>query len=171
MTFRDYMRWDGCVAILLGAALCVFGVANGHQGAADAAFSGTIMLAGTGVFMMVRHRAPLRRPSTWFTAKPIAAALDDRAACSRRTLIARLLSEMTAFTILTIGLSYLTNFWLTYVDFGVWAVAIGVIKIGPAAAAIGQHEARAGTSYRVARRPLRGLVELSEAERGSTHRS
>lgn len=129
------------------------------------------MLAGTGVFMMVRHRAPLRRPGTWFTAKPIAAALGDRAACSRRRLIAWLMSEMTAFTAITVGLSYLTGFWLTYVDFGVWAMAIGVIKIGPAAAAIGRHEALAGTSYRVARRPLRGLVELTEAERGSTHAS
>ena len=67
----------------------------------------------------------------------------------------------SAFTILTVGLSYLTSFWLTYVDFGIWAVAIGVIKAGPATAAIGQYEARAGTTYRVARRPLRGLVELA----------
>lgn len=62
---------------------------------------------------------------------------------------------------LTVGLSYLTSFWLTYVDFGVWAVAIGVVKIGPAAAAIEQQEARVGTSYRVARRPLHGLVEVT----------
>ena len=68
---------------------------------------------------------------------------------------------MTAFTILTVGLSYLTNFWLTYVDFGVWAMAIGAIKIGPAATAIERNETRAGTTYRVARRPLRGLVELT----------
>ncbi|HET8758485.1 MAG TPA: hypothetical protein VFM58_20865 [Solirubrobacteraceae bacterium] len=161
MSFREYMRWEGYVAVLVGGALCVFGLANGHQGAADAAVSGTMMLAGTGVFMMVRHRAPFRRPGTWFTAKPMAAAIHDRAPCSRRSLLAWLLAEVTAFTILTVGLSYLTSFWLTYVDFGIWAVAIGVIKIGPATAAIGQYEARAGTTYRVARRPLRGLVELA----------
>ena len=161
MSFRDYIRLDGWVAIGAGVGLCLFGLANGHQGAADAAFSGAIMLAGTGVFMMVRHRAPFRRPGAWFTAKPIAAAAADLTACRRRSLLVWLLAEMAAFAVLTVGLSYLSGFWLTYVDFGVWAVAIGVIKIGPASAAIAEHEARAGTTYRVARRPLRGLVQLT----------
>lgn len=161
MSFRDYMRLDGWVAIVFGVGLCLFGLANGHQGAADAAFSGALMLAGTGVFMMVRHHAPFRRPGAWFTAKPIAAAAADLTACPRRSLLGWLLAEVTAFAVLTVGLSYLSGFWLTYVDFGVWAVTIGVIKIGPASAAIAEHEARAGTIYRIARRPLRGLVELT----------
>ena len=62
---------------------------------------------------------------------------------------------MSAFTIFTVGLSYLTGFWLTYMDFSVWAIAIGVIKVGPATAAIRRHEAQSATTYHVARRPAR----------------
>lgn len=68
---------------------------------------------------------------------------------------------MSAFTIFTVGLSYLTGFWLTYMDFGVWAIAIGVIKVGPATAAIRRHEAQSATTYHVARRPARDRLELT----------
>jgi hypothetical protein len=46
-------------------------------------------------------------------------------------------------------------------DFSVWAGAIGAIKVGPAAGAIAQHELRPRTTYRVARRPVRGLIRLT----------
>lgn len=42
--------------------------------------------------------------------------------------------------------------------------AVGAIKVGPAAAAISAHEQRRGATYRVARRPLRGTVELVRDE-------
>ncbi len=161
MSFHEYMRWDGWLAVVVGAGLYVFGLANGHQGAIDAAFSGAITFAGTGVFMAVRHRAPFCRPGAWFTARPLAEATAHRAARPRRSLLAGLLGETAAFTALTLGLSYLSAFWLTYMDAGVWMVAIGVVKIGPAATLVARHEARAGATYRVARRPLRGLVKLT----------
>jgi hypothetical protein len=46
-------------------------------------------------------------------------------------------------------------------DFGVWAMAIGAIKTGPATRAIAQHETRCATVYGVARRPAIGLVRLA----------
>lgn len=162
MSFRDYMRLDGEVAIAVGLALYAFGLFAGHQGAVDAVTSGIVMVVGTGVFMVVRHKVPFREPAAWFTSKPLASADGELAACPRRGLLARLLLDTVAFAVLTVGLSFLTGFWLTYMDFGVWAVAIGAIKVGPAATAIAQHEALSGTTYRVARRPLRGLVRLTE---------
>jgi hypothetical protein len=33
------------------------------------------------------------------------------------------------------------GFWLTYMDFGAWAVGIGIAKAGPAATAIAQQSA------------------------------
>ncbi|HEY5247946.1 MAG TPA: hypothetical protein VIJ15_05760 [Dermatophilaceae bacterium] len=50
---------------------------------------------------------------------------------------------------------------LTYMDFGVWAVTVGSIKFWPSAAVIARRELRTGATYRVTRRPLRGLVELA----------
>jgi len=119
------------------------------------------MIAGTGAFMRLRHRAPFRRPGTWFTAKPIASAGTDRTMDSRHRLLAYLMAEATAVAALTIGLSHLIGFWLTDMDAGVWMVAIGVVKLGPAAAAIAQHEAHSGSTYRVVRRPLRGVLEVN----------
>lgn len=164
MTFRNYLRWDGSILVLLGTAMFAFGVVEGHQGAPDALFSGLVMITGTGVFMTVRHRASFRAPSAWFTSKPLARAARDRAACTRRRLLLFLSIEMAALAALTVGLSFATGFWLTYVDVGVWAVAIGAIKIGPARSAIAAHEARTGASYRMAHRRFRDLA-LVEVQR------
>jgi hypothetical protein len=164
MSFRAYLRCDGTVAMLAGVALVGFGLAEGHQGIFDATQSGILMLAGTGVFMMLRHRVPFRQPAAWFTATPLARADAAREALARGHLVTWLLAETVAFGGLTVGLSYLTDFWLTYVDFGIWAIAVGAIKAGPAAATIADHELRSGTCYRIARRPLRGVVELTAGD-------
>jgi hypothetical protein len=163
MSFRDYLRWEGAIAIVGGASLFLFGLRAGHQGALDAAFSGIVMLAGTSVFMLVRHSAPLREPGTWFTAKPLATANGALAACPRGRLLLALALETVIGVVAVVALSYATRFWLTYMDCGVWAIAIGAIKAGPAAGAVERHERRAGRNYQVARRPVRGLVELTEA--------
>jgi hypothetical protein len=161
MGFGTYMRWDGWLAAAAGAALCAFGIAAGHEPPLDAVFGGLIMLCGTGIFMVVRHGAPFRQPGSWFTAKPLATATDALPPCRPRRLVVWMLGETAAFGILAVGLSYLTGFWITYMDVGVWAMATGAIKIGPAATMIAANEAREGITYRVARRPLRGLVELT----------
>jgi hypothetical protein len=165
MRFASYLRWDGFLAILVGASLFTFGLVNGHQGLADAAFSGVILIAGTGIFVRVRHHVPFREPRAWFTAPPLAAAGQDLPACSQRRLVLTLLGQTAAATVVVVGGSVLTGFWLTYMDFAVWAMAVGAIKAGPAAAAIAEHEACNGTTYRVARRPLRGVVALVRDER------
>jgi hypothetical protein len=167
MTFGAYIRCEGWVAVVTGAALCLYGGVQGHQGPVDAALSGVIMIVGTGLFMAFRHRVPLRAPGAWFTSTPLSTAGDDRAPCRRRGLMFALLAQSVAATAMVVGLSVLTGFWLTYVDVGVWAVAIGAIKIGPASAAIAEHEARSGMSYRVARRPWRGMVQLTAAAPGA----
>jgi hypothetical protein len=161
MTFGAYMRWDGGVALAAGIGLFGLGLRQGHEGLGDAAMSGFIMLAGTGIFMFLRHRAPLREPGAWFTLTPLASADARLGACARRRLVTWLVVEAAVMCALTVGLSALSGYWLTYMDFGVWAVAIGMIKLGPAAAAIADHEARLGTTYRVAKRPLRGVVTLT----------
>jgi len=76
--------------------------------------------------------------------------------------LARAVGDAAALMGVAIGFSYLSGSWLTYMDMGVWALATGAIKVGPGATAIAQYEASAGTSYRVARRPVRGVVELTE---------
>lgn len=162
MSFRAYLRLDGWVSLTLGGSLVAFGLASGHQGAFDATVSGCMMLAGTGVFMAVRHKVPFRAPGAWFTGPPLAAASEQRPVAPRRRLAAAMLFEVLVFTVVVVGLSYLSGFWLTYVDAGVWAVAIGAIKLGPGAAAVARHETRTGTTCRVARRPLRRMLELTE---------
>jgi hypothetical protein len=164
VSFRGYLLWDGWVAIVVGTGLFALGLVEGRQGLADAAVSGAILIAGTGVFMRVRHRVPFREPRAWFTAPPLAAAGHDLPICSHRRLLLVLLAQTAAATLVVVGGSLLTGFWLTYMDFAVWAMAVGAIKVGPAAAAIAEHEARHGTSYRVARRPIRGVVALVHAE-------
>jgi hypothetical protein len=154
------MRWDGWVAIAIGAGLCGHGFAQEAQGPADAVVSGVMMLAGTGAFMAVRHGASFREPGAWFTSRPIALAESDLLPCSRRSLVAWMLGETAVMAVVTVGLSIVTRQWLTYADFGVWAIAIGAIKAGPAATAIRRHEADSGTTYRVARRPFRGPVDI-----------
>ncbi len=161
MTFRQYMRWDGYVALASGAALLAIGLAEGAQGAVDAVSSGVMMVAGTSVFMVLRHRVPFRSPGAWFTSRPLASAGDASAPPDRGRVMLRLLGEAVLIGAVAVALSKLTNSWLTYMDCGVWAMAIGAIKVGPATAAIARHEARTGTSYRVARRRMRGLVELT----------
>ena len=166
MSFRAYMRLDGWVAIAAGTSLCVLGLSQGHEAAGDAAAGGAIMLLGTGLFMVVWRRVPLRRPGGWFTAKPLARAGAGEVACSRRRLVHGVGAQALAFGGTAVGLSYITGFWLTYMDMGVWAVAIGIVKAGPATAAIARREARSGVTYRVARRPLRGRVKVTgEARR------
>jgi hypothetical protein len=168
MSFRAYMRCEGWVAIAVGASLYAFGLVEGHQGPADAVLSGVMMIAGTGIFMVARHGVPFREPAAWFTYKPLASAAQNAATWPRRSLLIWLLGETAAFAVLTVALSFLTGFWLTFMDFGVWAMAIGGIKVGPAAAAIAQHEACNGVSYHVARRRVRGLVELAWSPRSDT---
>jgi hypothetical protein len=160
MSFREYLRWEGGLAVAIGVALCVYGWRAGHQGAADAAISGAIMLTGTGVFMAVRHKVPFRAPGGWFTAKPLAAAATQATGSTRRRLMAALVAEIVVITGVTVALSVLTRFWLTYVDFGVWLVAVGVLKAWPSVARVAREEAGSGATYLVARRPIRGLVEL-----------
>ena len=156
------MRWEGWVAISVGTSLYLFGLLSGHQEALDAVLSGVVMVAGTGAYVMLRHRAPFRAPGEWFTSAPLLEAEPELDACSRGRLLARLLAETEASMVFVVGLSFLTGFWLTYMDFAVWAVTVGVIKIGPAGRVITTHETRNGKTYRVARRPLRGLVALTE---------
>ena len=74
------------------------------------------------------------------------------------------LTQTAAATAVVVGGSVLTGFWLTYMDFAVWAMAVGAIEVGPAAAAIAEHEACSGATYRVARRPIRGVVDLVHDE-------
>jgi hypothetical protein len=62
MGFREYLRWEGGLAVVIGVSLCAYGWHAGHQGAADAAISGAMMLTGTGVFMARRHEVPFREP-------------------------------------------------------------------------------------------------------------
>jgi hypothetical protein len=143
--------------------MCALGLGEGHQLAIDAAIGGLMMLAATGVFMRLRHRVPFRAAGAWFTATPLERATADAGCCGRRVLAIAMLGEAVAIVALAIGLSYLSGFWLTYMDCGVWAVAIGVIKLGPARVEIAEHEARNGTTYVVARRRMRGLVDLTEA--------
>ncbi len=162
MSFRSYLRWEGTLAIALGASMVGFGLAEGHQGAFDAAIGGAIMITGTGIFMVLRHKVPFAEPAAWFTSKPMAAAQCGAAVCPRRRLLVTATADAVLFAALAIGLSYLTGFWLTYMDMGVWAVAIGAVKLGPARTAIAERELRLGASYAVARRPVRGLVELSQ---------
>jgi hypothetical protein len=165
MTFVEYMRWEGWLAIASGVALIAIGVADGHEGIADAVIGGLMLLAGTGVYMALRHRAPFRRPGAWFTDRPIAGAAAEREPCRTRTLAAALIGEATLTAALAVGFSFATGHWLTYMDFGFWALAVGAIKLGPARSAIARDEARRDTTYRVARRPLRGLVELAAEAR------
>ncbi len=167
MTFRSYLRWEGVVAIAVGLALLVLGTMAGHQGAVDALISGAITVAGTGIFMAVRHGVRFRKPATWFTVKPLATAKPGVAIRSKRALLAGIAAEAAVTVALTFGLSYLTRYWLTYVDFGVWAIAIGVIKAGPSIVTITRQEAARGTTYLVARRPLRGIVALATEHSGS----
>jgi hypothetical protein len=122
-------------------------------------------IAGTGIYVVVRHGVPFREPAAWFTSRPLASAAQRAATWPRRSLLIWLVGETAAFAVLTAALSFLTGFWLTYMDFGVWAIAIGGIKVGPAAAAIAQHQASDGVRYRVARRPVRGLVQLAWSPR------
>ena len=160
MSFGEYLRWDGVVAVVVGASLVAVGLADGHQGLADAVMSGAMMVAGTGAFLAIRHGAPLRDVGAWFTCRPLAAASSGLAACPRPRLVANLVGEAAAMAAVTVGLSVLSGYWLTYVDFGVWAIAIGAIKLGPGSAAIAEQETRTGATYRVARRPVRGVVVL-----------
>lgn len=169
MAFRDYLRWDGLLAVTVGATLCAFGLAAGHQGPVDAAISGLILIAGTAVYMRLRHGASVRRPTTWYTSAPLAAAAGwaPPLRASRALLI--LVADIVFLAAVAVGLSYLTGFWLTYVDLGVWAVFVGVVKAGPASAAIRVREASDGHVYRLARRPIRGLVSLTTREPSASH--
>lgn len=163
MRFAVYMRWEGWATVIAGGVMSGLGFLQGRQAPADAAIGGAMMLAGTGAFMAVRHRVPFRSAGSWFTSVPIGAAACAHAEpCRRRLLIMAVFAEAIAMIVGAVGLSYATGFWLTYMDCGVWAIAIGVIKIGPATSTIAEHEARCATSYLVARRRVRGLVELVE---------
>jgi hypothetical protein len=164
MSFREYLRWDGGVGIVIGAALLAFGLRSGHQSAVDAVIGGMILIAGTGVFMRLRHNVPLRRPGTWFTSAPLARAEPDGPSSARPLVLARLVAEAVLLAVTVVGLSYLTGYWLTYMDMGVWAVAIGAIKIGPARTAVAEHEERLRRSWRIAGPPLRRVVVLTVCE-------
>lgn len=149
-----------------GMSLFGFGVLEGHQGPFDAVLSGLVMIAGTGVFMVVRQKLPFRKLGLWYTAIPLASAEEGLAPCRSRWLIVRLAAGMVGFSVLAVGLSFLTGFWLTYMDLGVWAITIGAVKAGPGAAAIAASEASSGTRYRVVRRRLRGQVTLTADQPG-----
>lgn len=162
MRFRTYLRWEGWAGVVVGAGMFAFGLLSGHQGPADAVMSGLIMLTGTGVFLKLRRGVRFRDPAAWFTSVPIAEASPARAPCGRRSLLLRLLAEIVVFCALAVGLSFLTGFWLTYMDAGVWALLTGAIKLGPGVDAVARQEHEQGAVYVVARRPPRGLVDLTE---------
>jgi hypothetical protein len=85
MRFRSYLRWDGFLAILVGASLFAFGLVNGHQGLTDAATSGLILIAGTGIFMHVRHHMPFRQPRSARPRRPPARSRPARRPPSSRS--------------------------------------------------------------------------------------
>ena len=161
MRFRDYLRWDGGLAVVSGVALVAVGLREGHQAAGDAVFGGALMLTGTGLFMLVRHRLALRDPGGWYTTRSLSAAQDQLPPCAQVRLLATLVAVAAAGAVVLVVLSHLTGFWLTYMDCGVWAVAVGAIKLGPAAAAVVHHETRERCTFHVARRPLGGPVQLT----------
>lgn len=163
MTFRTYLRWEGSLFIAVGIILFALGTAEGHESRTEAVSSGVMMIIGTGAFMRLRHGARVLAPGGWFTRSPLKRVTRGRDACSRARLLLIVTAEAAATASLTVGLSHVTGFWLTYMDFGVWAVVMGLIKVWPSATAVMRHEMQAGTTYRVVRRPLNGHVQLSPA--------
>lgn len=131
---------------------------------------GLILTVATGVYMKLRYGARFRE-SSWFITEPVARAGCDLPAGTRRRLLSQIVSEWLGVVLLAIGLSYLSGFWLTYVDIGIWALAIGAIKVGPATAAVDRSEATGGHCYRVSARRLRGTVQLSSEAQPSRRSS
>ena len=117
--------------------------------------------------MHFRHDVPLLRPGAWFTSDPLAASINGLPARRRRGLVVAMIAQTAAGAAMVLGLSVPTGLWLTYMDFGVWAVAIGAIKAGPAAAAVARREASSAATFRVVRRSVRGRVVLTDDPSGA----
>ncbi len=162
MTFRTYLRYDGLACVIVGASLYALGTVQGRQGHLDALVGGLVMLMMTAVFMRLRRGVALRDLGGWFTSEALAARPGASADSPARqsNLALRVTVAILALAASTLALSHLTGYWLTYMDLGVWSVATGLIKLGPAVAAVAVHEAASRSTLQVVARPLRGPVSL-----------
>lgn len=162
MDFRTYLRYDGLTCVIVGASLYTLGTVQGHQGHLDALIGGLVTLLLTAAFMRVRRGVALRDLGGWFTAEALAARPGATAvSCPRQNNLAiRVPVAILALAASTLALSHLTGHWMTYMDLAVWIVATGLIKFGPAVAAVVAHETASRSTLQVVARPLRGPVSL-----------
>lgn len=162
-TFGSYLRLDGLAGITVGAALFALGTVQGRQGHLDALIGGVVMLAMTGASMKLRRGVALGDLGGWFTARPLSAAAGDAGdghPGRRRNLLIRAIAGTLGLAALTLLLSHLTGYWLTYMDLGVWLVVTGLIKVGPAVGVVAAHESATQCTYWVSKKTLRGQLAL-----------
>lgn len=162
MNFRTYLRYDGLTCVIVGASLYTLGTVQGHQGHLDALIGGLVTLVMTAAFMRVRRGVALRDLGGWFTSEALAARPGAPAGspAPRSNLALRVPLAILVLAASTLALSHLTGHWMTYMDLAVWIVATGLIKIGPAVAAVMAHETASRSTLQVVARPLRGPVSL-----------
>lgn len=162
MNFRSYLRYDGLACVIVGVSLYAMGTGQGLQGHLDALIGGLVTLMMTAAFMRVRRGVALRDLGGWFTSEALAAqpGATSGSPAQQSNLVLRVTVSILALAASALALSHLTGHWMTYMDLAVWIVATGLIKLGPATAAVVAHETASRSTLQVVARPLRGPVSL-----------
>lgn len=170
MPYRDYLAWEGGLAILLGLELAVVafpGLILSYPGG----WAGPLFIPGALLIFAVlarRRGLPLLAVGRWFTERPLAGAQRGRPALPAAGLRRRLVVETGVWIVaVTAWVLVAGSSGLLIFGTGLASAAFGAVQAFASRGRVLRAERQRGEAFTVAKRPGLGTPHLGIAETGS----
>jgi hypothetical protein len=164
MRYVQYLRLAGACAILLGFALTLLALPGVFLHYA-AWWAGLLFVPGTLLLIggkAARRGTPLGAPGRWLTDRPLRAAREGRDVLPAALLRRQILGETSAFIVgAGAWIVLVGGIGLVFFGGGLALVAYGALQLFWAAPRIVDVETRRRVRFRIHRRSLLGVPELT----------
>jgi len=166
MPYRDYLTWEGGLAIALGLELALVafpGLVLSYPGGP----AGVLFVPGALlVFALLARRRgiPLLAAGRWFTERSLSTAQAGRPGLSARALKRRLVIETAVWVVaVTVWVLVVGSSGLLIFGTGLASAAYGVVQAFASRRRVARAEAERGEHFVVAERPGLGTPNLGVA--------
>jgi len=164
--YRDYLAWEGGLAILLGLELALVafpGLSLSYRGG----WAGPLFVPATlAIFALVARRRgiPLLAAGRWFTERPLAEARSGRPGLAAEGLRGRLVIETAIWIIaVTLWVLLVGSSGLLIFGTGLASAAYGAVQAFASRGRVLSAEQERGTTFVVAERPSLGTPHLGSS--------
>jgi len=166
MRYRDYLAWEGGLAILLGLELALVAF-PGLRLSYPGGWAGPLfVLAMLAIFALLARRRgiPPLAAGRWFTERPLAEARPGRPGLTADALRSRLVVETAIWIIaVTLWVLLVGSSGLLIFGTGLASAAYGVVQAYASRGRVLSAEREHGTTFVVAERPSLGTPHLGSS--------